>query len=442
MSFRVHFIGIGGVSLSSLAKYMLHMGFTVSGSDARASVYTEELKNLGASVFIGHSEKNVEGAQVVVYSDAIKDDNAELAFARREKLFIMTRAELLRSVAENFGVVVGVAGCNGKTTVTCMLAHILAAAKESFTAHIGGEDREFSNSVIRGSGVFLSEVCEYKKNLLSFPADVCLCLNCDADHLDCYKNYDELKNAYLSYLKAGDKAIINADDAVLRGYKSKNAVTFGITHKAKYGAKALTENGGKYSFVLTKDGKKITKITLSVAGEYNAVNALAACACAAEIGVAPRDIARGIKSFKGVKRRYERIGKLNGAEVIIDYAHHPKEIAACLSAAKREKPKNIFVAFQPHTYSRTIFLKDEFVSVLKGVENLYFFKTFAAREEPIKGGSALDLRNAAGRGEYFDDFDKLIESLSAKVGKGDTLLVLGAGDLADLFREFLSVRKF
>lgn len=438
MSFRVHFIGIGGVSLSSLAKYMLRMGFTVSGSDARDSVYTEELKRLGASVFIGHSEKNAEGAQVVVYSDAIKEDNCELAFARKEKLFIMTRAELLKSVAENFGIVIGVAGCNGKTTVTCMLAHILDAAKKAFTAHIGGEDKEFSNSVIRGSEVFLSEVCEYKKNLLNFPADVCLCLNCDADHLDCYNGYDELKNAYLSYLKSGDKAVINIDDPVLAGYKEKNAVTFGVKNKAKYGVKNLTEKNGAYSFYLTENGRKLTRIALSVAGEYNAVNALAACALAREIGVSAKDIARGIKKFKGVKRRYERIGKINGADVIIDYAHHPKEIAACLSAAKKERAKNILVVFQPHTYSRTIFLKDEFIKVLGGVENLYLFRTFAAREAPIEGGSALDLYKDLGKGEYFDDFDKLFSGLTEKLDEGDLLLVLGAGDLAELFRSRLA----
>lgn len=438
MRLRVHFIGIGGVSMSCMAKYMSGMGFDVDGSDVRRSEYVDELVAMGINVAIGHSEENIAGAHVAVYSDAIKEDNVELAYARREKLYVISRAELLKSIAENFALVIGVAGCHGKTTVTCMLSHIFAAAHSEFTAHIGGEDLEFSNCVLRGHYAFISEVCEYKKNMLSFPADIAVCLNADKDHMDCYADYDELKNSYREYLKSADKAVVCADDPALGSYKYKNAVTFGVSKPAKYGAADIKDDAGKYSFAFTENGKKVARISLRVVGRHNVINALAAAACARESGISAKYIARGLRDFRGVKRRFEKIGEINGAETIIDYAHHPREITAALAAAKEKSADKTIVVFQPHTYSRTIFLKDEFVSVLSGIENLLIYKTFPAREGYIEGGDAADLCKALGRtGAYFDDFSVLYSYLEKNLSKGDLLLVLGAGDLAERFREEL-----
>ncbi len=434
MRLKVHFIGIGGVSLSCLAKYMLSLGFTVSGSDLRPSAYTDELVALGAEIKFGHSEDNVWGAQVVVYSDAVKADNPELVYARRERLYILSRAELLRSVAENFKTVVGVAGCHGKTTVTCMLAHIYAAANARFTAHIGGRDLEFSNCVLRGHDAFISEVCEYKKNLSLFPATVAVCLNADKDHMDCYKDYGELKRAYFDYLKSADKAIINIDDKTLSRYKNKNAVCFGESGKADYGVKNVARTRNGYKFEIVKNGKFLLSVTLNVGGRHNVMNALAAAVCAVEAGVKPKAVAKGLRAFKGVERRYEKIGEINGAEVIIDYAHHPREIRAAIAEAKEREEKNTIVVFQPHTFSRTIFLKKEFVAVLREIENLKIYKTFPAREEYAVGGSAKELRDETGNGEYYDDFDRLYDDLKKELKRGERLLVLGAGDLAEEFR--------
>lgn len=425
--------------MSSLAKYLLRSGFTVQGSDVARSAYTDELIALGAKIFTGNSAESIENAQMVVFSDAIKADNPELAAARERGLYVVSRAELLKSVAENFKTVVGVGGCHGKTTVTCMLAHIFKRAKLKFTAHIGGEDCEFSNCALFGGEVFLSEVCEYKKNLLAFDCSLALCLNADADHLDCYKDYDELKNTYYEYLSRADKAVINIDDGALDDYSGTNAVGYGFGGNAEYSAANIECKNGKYRFDFCVVGKKACKINLCVLGKHNVYNALAAAATAAELGIKANDIKRGLYDFKGVKRRFENIGEINGAQVIIDYAHHPREIAAAYAAAEELNANRIITVFQPHTYSRTIFLKDEFLSVLGRIKNLYIYKTFAARESFTDGGSAFDLyRDLGSPTAYFDDFSALNAQLKSVLTGGDVLLVLGAGDLAEKFRAELS----
>ena len=438
MDLCVHFIGIGGVSMSALAKYLLNFGFIVQGSDVAKSAYTDELSALGAKIFIGNNAENVKNAQMVVYSDAIRSDDEELLCARKTGLYVVSRTELLKCVAENFRTVVGIGGCHGKTTVTCMLAHILKAGKKSFTAHIGGEDLVFSNFVSFGGEIFLTEVCEYKKNLLAFKCNVAVCLNADPDHLDCYTDYDELKNTYYRYLNNADKAIINVSDGVLRNYDGPNAVPFG-NESGKYGMENLTDDNGVYRFDFLIDGKKACNVKLGVFGRHNAYNAFAAAVVASELGITPREIKRGLSAFKGVKRRFEKIGGINGADVIIDYAHHPREIAAAYATACELKKERVITIFQPHTYSRTIFLKEEFKSVLNRIDDLIIYKTFPAREVYRVGGSAFELFRELGAKNisYFEEFEKLVESLKKSLKKGDLLLILGAGDLAERFRSYL-----
>lgn len=438
MKFCVHFIGIGGVSMSALAKYLLSLGFCVSGSDLRSSRLTRELEDAGAKILFDHSTSAVENAQTVVYSDAIKSDDPELMKAKELGLYVVGRNELLKSVAENFRVVTGVGGCHGKTTVTCMLAHIYDRARKAFTAHIGGEDREFSNFVARGSDSFLTEVCEYKKNLLGITCNTAVCLNTDPDHLDCYTSKEELLECYFKYLKTSDKAIICADDDGLKKYDGLNAVKFGLNF-GEYRAVGLTARKGVYAFDFCKNGRKLCRVRLSVVGRHNAINALAAATAAIENGVGVKAIKSGLKDFTGVKRRFEKIGKLNGCKVVVDYAHHPSEIEAAISTARELYGKNVVTVFQPHTYSRTLFLKDEFVKTFSKIDDLILYKTFPAREAFTAGGSAADLRNyLGGKSEYYEDFNLLIRRLRELAGKKVVFLILGAGDLAELFRDCLS----
>lgn len=433
--FNIHFIGVGGVSMSGLAEYFASVGFIVSGSDRSEFSAKKRLEKAGVKVFIGHSEENVAKAQAVIFSDAIPPDNAELSYAKRNGVYCISRADALKMVSENFGDVVGVCGCHGKTTVTCMLAHIFKCAGLRFTAHIGGEDVKLGSFVINGNDVFLSEVCEFKKNINKFVADFAVCLNTGVDHMDCYESEKELFNAYLSFAKRGYKSIINKSDGVLGDYTYGNAFFFSTLENADACAKNIKSKGGKYSFDFFVKDKKLGRVNLSVYGRHNVENALAAASCANRMGIGFKKIKEGLKNFIGVKRRFEEIGSLGRGKVIADYAHHPTEISACINCAKEIAKGKIYLLFQPHTYSRTLFLKKDFLSVLSSVENLALFKTFSAREVFVSGGSAYDLHRLILGSKYFEDVKTVINYYSKILGKNDLLLVLGAGDLYYSFKD-------
>ena len=425
--------------MSGLAEYFASVGFIVSGSDRAEFPSKKHLEKVGVAVSIGHDIDNVKDAQAVIYSDAIPPENVELAYAKEKGLYLLSRADALKMVSENFSDVVGVCGCHGKTTVTCMLAHIFKSANVRFTAHIGGEDVKLGSFLNYGNDVFLSEVCEFKKNINKFTADFAVCLNTGVDHMDCYDSETELFNAYQSFAKRGYKSIINKSDGVLGDYNENNAFFFSAFENADACAKNIKSKGGKYSFDFIVKGKRQGKIHLSVYGRHNVENALAAASCANRMGIGFKEIKDGLKNFVGVKRRFEELGLLGKGRVIADYAHHPTEISACINCAKEIAKGKIFVLFQPHTYSRTLFLKKDFLSVLSSVENLALFKTFSAREVFASGGSAYDLHRLLPGSLYFENVDALVEYYSKILGKKDLLLVLGAGDLYYLVKD--KIRK-
>lgn len=434
---KVHFIGIGGVSMSSLARYLKEVGFIVSGSDTSPSENLENLSKEGITVSIGQRAENVRGKDVVVYTDAIKSDNPELKEAVENKQYVLKRAELLKIVSENFRKRLGVCGCHGKTTATCMLVHVFKAANKRFTAHIGGFDLKYGNFAANGNEYFISEVCEYKRNLDRFDADVAICLNIEPDHMDCYKDENELDNTYFKFLGRARKAVIYAGDKTLALYKNENAVTYGTSKNCDFYADDIVCKNGRYSFDLYVYGAKTERIRLKAFGGHNVLNALAVGACAFLCGIDVKTIKRGLENFKGVKRRFEHIGNIGKAEVYADYAHHPTEIVEALKTIKEAKNGKVYTVFQPHTYSRTIFLKDEFVKVLSGIENLILYKTFAAREEYIAGGSAKDLAKLIKNAEYFENAEAMAAVLRCKAKSGDSVLILGAGDLEQKIRKYL-----
>lgn len=435
-----HFIGIGGVSMSGLAEYLLSVGFEVSGSDRAESVYTDKLKKLGCKIYIGHRAENVYKAAVVVYSDAVKDDNAELVFARERDLYVLSRAELLAMVADNFAVRIGVCGCHGKTTATCMIAHVMKCAREKFTAHIGGRDVDFGNFISRGSRFFVSEVCEFKKNITRFTADYSLCMSTDSDHLDSYSSEDELIGAYGDFFARSKVAALYDGDAKFNLFADK-VVAFGEKPDSKYIFRGVKDDGGRYSFDLCSGGRKLARIRLKVRGRHNMINALGAAAICLEAGISVGAVKRGLEDFRGAERRFESMGTIGKREVVADYAHHPKEISATLSLAREISGDNVTVVFQPHTYTRTLFLKDEFIKVLSGIEDLILYKTYPARETYVKGGSAFDLYGEIGKKcGYRSDADELMTDLSERKGKG-LILILGAGDLYDAIKKRLTERE-
>lgn len=426
-----YFIGIGGVSMSALAKLLMGYGKQVAGSDTAENEYTRSLQDLGVRVDDQNFPPSVGDFDVIVYTDAINESNAQLREAVKLNKTIIPRGMLLFEVSLLYDSVIAVAGCHGKTTCTSMLAHIFDAAKFGFACHIGGNDIRYMNCYDGGSSYFITEACEYNKNFLRLKPKIAVILNSDADHLECYGSVDCLKQSYLQFAESASLVVSLYGDLNL-----KNAVTFGFDNRADYYAKGIKNEFGKFSFTAYEGEVKLGKVNLDVYGKHNVLNALAALAVARSVGIPFGDIAEGLNSFKGIERRFENIGAVNGAKVIADYAHHPNEIKATLRTVHLFAKGEVYVIFQPHTYSRTKNLFKQFVSVLSPLKNLLIYKTFAAREYYDDAGSALKLSQALKKSRYADSVQD-IEDYYKKVHEGDVVLVLGAGDIYYLAKRAL-----
>lgn len=410
--------------MSALAKYLLNHGYYVTGSDRIQTSVTEELENLGIKVYIGHKAENLKNAEIVIYTSAIKEDNPELQSARINKLACFDRAELLNYLSKRFKFKIGVSGCHGKTTVTSILSHILFSANCSFTAHIGGYDKEFGNLIDNGQRIFLTEICEFSRNIGKFTADVGVALNIDNDHMNCYKNMEDLSKTFYDYLDRSKYKVINIDDKYLKKYKGSK-ITYGFK-EGDFHVKNLKTNSQTQSFTVMEYGSPLFDIETKLQGNYSVMNILAAVSVARSLGVNAENVLKGIQSFRGVKRRNEFIGKINGAKVIADYCHHPSEIKCFLSGLKTKK---LIVVFQPHTYSRTKILLKDFVNALSGIENLYLYKTYAAREDFDIEGSCMTLASYLPNSKYYDNFESLYQDVTNNATESDTVVILGAGDL-------------
>lgn len=411
--------------MSALAKYLSNHGFFVTGSDRFHSFATDELEYLGIKVFIGHKADNINGSDVVIYSSAIEKENPELLFAIKNKIPCFDRAELLNYLSKRFKFKIGVSGCHGKTTVTSMLSHILYSANCSFTAHIGGYDKKFGNLIDNGQRIFLTEICEFSRNINKFTADVAVALNIDNDHMNCYDSMEDLADTFYNFLDRSKYKIVNIDDKYLKKYRGSK-ITYGFKEGDFY-IKNLEYTKGTQTFTVMEYGRPILDISTNLPGRYSVLNLLAAVAASRSLGVNKDAVLKGIASFTGVKRRNEFIGRLKGAKVIADYAHHPSEIKCFLEGLKING--RLFVVFQPHTYSRTRLLFKDFIKALGGIENLYLYKTYAARENYDIEGSARKLADNLPKSKYYDDFDSLYEDLRNTIANDDTIIILGAGDL-------------
>ncbi len=416
--------------MSGLALFLLSQGYAVTGSDATHSETVEKLRDFGIPVCVakdGDAEW-VKEADAVVYTDAISLENKELSLAFNLKKKVMKRSELLGLVTARFPFSLAIAGSHGKTTCTAMCAHIFEAAKVPFTAFIGGEDRGLDNFYSSGREYFVTEACEYKKNLLNIPAKIKIVLNIDKDHMECYRDFSEVKDTFYSFLSDAETAVVCADDPSLS--VCQNAVTFGIENEeAEYLAKNLKSEKERYSFTVYEFGKRLCRIRLRAVGRCNVYNALAAFAAVRPYGFSVKEIKKGLESFLGVKRRFEEIGRICGALAVCDYAHHPREIFSTLETAKKLCDGKLFVVFQPHTYSRTKALLEEFVQVLGGVERLMIYKTFPAREKFDEEGSAARLAERIGNCLYAESVSSLSAWLKRTVKENDCVLFLGAGDI-------------
>lgn len=427
-----YFVGIGGVSMSGLAKYLLSQGKRVGGSDICANEYTHDLAVSGAEIDIGHDAGNSGNYEIIIFTDAVKDTDPHLLCAAERGIPTISRGQFLYEISREFKKVIAVSGCHGKTTCTAMLTHIFASGGKKFASHIGGKDLTFSNFYCSGNDFFITEACEYKKNFLLLKPDISIILNSDADHLECYGSEQALKQAYMCFAGSADIAITLFRDLPVSG-----GVSFGFDKNADYYAKNIKSSGGKYSFTVYEKGNELGGVNLQIYGKHNVLNAVAAVAAARCAGIPFEHIRNGLALFGGVERRFENLGKFKNAICIADYAHHPNEIRAVLRTAQKITEGRLFVVFQPHTYSRTKNLFKQFVRVLSPLNNLLVYKTFAAREYFDDEGSALTLSQSLKKSRYGDDAGDIVDFIT-KSENGDVVLFIGAGDIYAIAKAILS----
>jgi len=438
---HIHFVGIGGIGMSGIAEVLINLGHQVSGSDLKASDLTRRLATLGAEIMIGHSGLNIEGAEVVVISSAVSDDNPEVAAAHREFIPVIPRAEMLAELMR-LKSAVAVAGSHGKTTTTSLVGTMLTLAGLDPTLVIGGKLNHLGANARLGQGeLMVAEADESDGSFLLLNPTVAVVTNIDLEHLNYYSGLDHLKKDFLTFINKVPFygfAVLCLDDpnvqSLLPGVK-KRYLTYGLSAQAEISARNIQCGPWGHSFDLVRLGKDLGRVTVNIPGRHNILNALASAAVGLEMGLEPSQVISGIGEMKGVGRRFENKGEAHGVMVIDDYGHHPTEIKATLSALTDCFPKKRrVVVFQPHRYSRTQSLFEDFLSAFNQADRLIITDIYGAGEAPIEGVSGRALADAVrshGHREvvYQEDQGSLAESLAESLSFGDVLLTLGAGNV-------------
>ncbi len=439
---RVHFIGIGGCSMSGLAQIMHKLGYTVDGSDARESNFTQILINRGIPVQIGHSEEYVKNAGLVVYTAAIKPENPEFAYAKSHGLPMLERSVLLGLLSKDYEDVVCVSGCHGKTTITSMLALITKDTGIDPTVHVGGEVDFLSGGVKLGdSSCFITEACEYVRSFLTLHPKYIILNNIDDDHLDYYKNIEEIIETFrdfISLLPADGILFANTDDAntrkALEGYSGK-LISYSLSGDSMYAPKIVAyDELGCPTFDVLKEGKVMGRIVLNVPGDHNVQNALAATALAYEIfGISFVESAKALLHYHLAGRRFQLIGEKDGVKIFHDYAHHPTEIKACLAAAKRYPHKKLWVLFQCNSFTRARTLKEKYGLAFDDADTVLMPDIFPGRDidrGDIHATEIVDLINAHSHNcVYLPTFLDIKAYLKEHWQPGDIVVTLGSGDV-------------
>ena len=439
----VHFIGIGGISMSGLAQVLLGAGFPVSGSDSHLSELTEKLSAMGARIFTPQAASNIpEDTALVVYTAAIHPDNPEYAEAVRRGIPMETRAEFLGHLMANYPQAAAVAGTHGKTTTTSMVTEILLRTDCDPTISVGGILPTIGGNIHVGGGqTFLTEACEYTNSFLSFYPTHAVILNIEADHLDFFKNLDHIRRSFRAFAEEvpADGVLVLSDgvrdlEDFAEGLPCR-VITAGLSPACDvYAADIAYDDDGCPSFTLfRKGGECLGHVTLSVPGEHNIRNAAAAAALADSLGASAEAICEGLAAYRGTKRRFEHKGTFAGAQIVDDYAHHPQEITATLSAAARVPHARLICAFQPHTYSRTKALLPGFIEALSAADEVLLVPIYAARETDTLGVSSEDiakgLRERGVASRSFSSFEEIEAYLRKILIHGDLLITMGAGDV-------------
>lgn len=439
---HVHFIGIGGISMSGLAEILLEEGFTISGSDAKQSALTDSFAQKGATIYIGQKASNLSiRPALVVYTAAIREDNEEFKAAVDAGIPMLSRAELLGQIMDNYEKSIAVAGTHGKTTTTSMISQILLVAKADPTISVGGILEAIGGNIrVGGSEVFITEACEYTNSFLHFHPKYSIITSVEAEHLDFFKDIDDIRRSFHEF--AGNTAhdgvlIINGQIAALdqiTNNLSCSVTTYGLCENDDFYAKNITYNDHACgTYTLMHKTEDLGTVSLSVPGKHNVSNSLAAIALCLNLGLPLDVIKKGLLQFGGTKRRFEYKGTKNGITVIDDYAHHPTEVAATLTAARNYPHGRIICVFQPHTYSRTKAFLSDFARVLSMADIVVLADIYAAREKNTIGISSKDLlaelQKNGQESYYFPSFDEIEKFLSEKCINNDLLITMGAGDV-------------
>lgn len=447
---HIYFIGIGGISMSGLAEILLSEGFRVSGSDRAPSSLTGRLEELGAAVYYGQREENLTSdIDVVVYTSAIKPENPEMAAADRLQIPLLTRAQLLGQMMQNYKLPIAVSGTHGKTTTTSMISQILLENNSDPTLSIGGIYKPIGGNIRVGSSdLFVTEACEYTNSFLSFNPRISIILNIEEDHLDFFKDIEDIRRSFHAFarlLPAGGTLIINGDIARYRELTDDltcKIITYGSSPDFDYWPKNITyDASGCPSFHLMRAGGKEEVFSLKVPGEHNVYNAMAAIALADLLGIPDAVTAEALLHYGGTDRRFEYKGKVNGFTVIDDYAHHPTEIRATLLAAENYPHRKTWCVFQPHTYTRTKAFLNDFARALSLADEIVLSDIYAAREKDTLGISSQTLQqeieNLGHRCYYFPSFEEIENFLLKNCTKDDLLITMGAGDVVKIGENLL-----
>ncbi|MBU1937798.1 UDP-N-acetylmuramate--L-alanine ligase [bacterium] len=437
---HVHMIGIGGSGMSGIAEVLLNLGFRVSGSDLNATEVTSHLTACGADIEIGHREKNITGAHVVVYSSAVRPENVEMRAARDSHIPLISRAEMLAELMRmKFGI--AVAGTHGKTTTTSMIGTILQEAGLDPTLIVGGIIRTLGSGARRGEGgVLIAEADEFDRSFLKLSPTLAVITTIEIEHLDTYLGLEEIQDAFVEFanrLPFYGAAIIRGDDPGIFPIISRikrPIITYSIDGDTDYAATDVEYVENKCNYVLRQHGEDVTEVKLLAPGPHNLANSLAALAIAAELDIPLDTAAKALSSFTGVRRRFEIRGEPGGVLVVSDFAHHPTEISVTLETARRGWNRRLVVLFQPHLYTRTRDFAEEFGKTLAQADVVLIADIYPARERPLPGITgrlvAESTRSAGCKDVTFcPDNSAIDDALEKTLREGDLLIVMGAGDI-------------
>jgi len=427
---HVHLVGIGGVSMRPLGLVLQGMGLLVTGSDMNSSVSTDELIAKGIRVSIGHREENIAGACCVIRTAAAHNDNPEIAAARAAGIPVFERAQAWGVIMQAYKHAICISGTHGKTTTTSMMTHILMGAQKDPTVMIGGYLPILGAGHRVGHGdTILLESCEYCDSFLNFFPTIAVILNIEADHLDYFKDLQQIEHSFHDFAAlATDRILANGDDAnTMEALRDLDCITFGMGARNRVRGENPSSDWRELDVVC--DGSLYCRLQLSVLGRHNAMNALAAASAAWVMGIPGEVVAESLKSFRGADRRLEHKGTYNGAEVYDDYAHHPGELAATIEAVRATNPKRLVVAFQPHTYTRTHALFNDFVRELQKPDVVVIAEIYAARERNTVGISSKDLQAQIPGSVYCQTLPQVTEYLRSIAQPGDMIITVGAGDI-------------